>query len=137
MMVMSDKTRATRLNTLIESDEPPTAISAALFYRGQEYRLGEDDLPFQIGRDDRQCRLVIASALASRNHCAIVVKEGQLGLLDTSTNGTAVKFGRADSVIVKQRFIPLAGQGCIKLGEKIDLSDPNLIMFKIVRSGND
>jgi len=133
---MTQETSATRLNTLIDDDGPKVEMSAALFYRGQEYQMTAADLPFHIGRDDGSCQLVIASSLASRNHCSIVIKDGQLGLLDTSTNGTVVKFGRADSIVVRKRFLPLVGQGCFKLGEKIDLNDPNLIMFKVSRADN-
>lgn len=132
---MSENISATRLNTLIDEPDQEFDVRAALFFQGKEYALLPSNLPFQIGRDESVCQLVVDSELASRNHCAIVMKDGQLGLLDTSTNGSVVKFGRADSIVVHRKFLPLAGQGCFKLGEKIDLNDPNLIMFKVTKVG--
>ena len=130
---MGDNISATRLNTLIDEPAEELDVRAALFFRGKEYTLLPSNLPFQIGRDETVCQMVVNSELASRNHCAIVMKDGQLGLLDTSTNGSVVKFGRADSIVVHKKFLPLAGQGCFKLGEKVDLNDPDLIMFKVTK----
>ncbi|HEY7774753.1 MAG TPA: FHA domain-containing protein [Marinagarivorans sp.] len=130
---MSESISATRLNTLFEEPELEWDFRAALFFRGQEYTLRPENLPFHIGRDNTVCQLVVDGELASRDHCALVIKDGQLGLLDTSTNGTVVKFGRADSIVVHKKFLPLAGQGCFKLGQRIDLNDPDLIMFKVAK----
>ena len=103
-----------------------------LFYRGQEITLSEQDLPYTLGRDPGKCQLVIDHQKASRVHCTVMVEEGQIGLRDSSTNGTAVQLGRSGSIIVKDRFYPLTGQGCLQLGRSIVPDDPSLIYFKMV-----
>ena len=85
-----------------------------------------------IGREQQTCDLTIEGPLISRNHCSIEIRDNQLGLMDKSTNGTVVKLGRAESVFVRNEFCPLVGQGCIKLGETLELNDPDLLMFKVI-----
>lgn len=102
-----------------------------LFYQNQRYWLFEKDLPFIIGREDKSCHLCVDSINASRIHCVICIKDGRIGLLDQSTNGTVIQSGRSDTVLIKNEFIPLSGQGYIKPGETISLEDEDLIRYKI------
>jgi hypothetical protein len=60
------------------------------------------------------------------------MRDHQVGLLDTSTNGTFVRPGRAESVFIHNEYYPLVGQGTIKLGQRIDLEDPELLLYKVV-----
>jgi hypothetical protein len=115
-----------------------THISAApfkhleLFYKGQQIRVLEEDLPFVLGRDSDQCQLVIDHPKASRRHCSLTLKQDQVGILDNSTNGTALQIGRANSVMIQDGFFPLTGQGCIQLGKNISAGDTDLIYYKMV-----
>lgn len=103
-----------------------------IFYRGQNHSLAESDLPFHVGRE-KTCDLILENELVSRVHCIFQVQDGQIGLLDKSTNGTFIMTGRAESVRVKDNFYPLVGQGYIKLGDKIALDDPDLMLFKVIK----
>ena len=103
-----------------------------IFYQGQGFKLTEEKLPFLLGRDAASCQLVIDHQKASRQHCSLVVEDGQIGLRDESSNGTSVQVGRGGSIIVKDKFYPLSGQGCIQLGRTIIPDAPDLIHFKMV-----
>lgn len=102
-----------------------------LFYRGREFTLTEEDLPFVLGRDSVNCQLFIDDKEASRKHCSIAIVGDQVGILDSSTNGTSIQTGRANSIRLKDSFYPLTGRGSILLGKEITANDPNLIHYKI------
>jgi pSer/pThr/pTyr-binding forkhead associated (FHA) protein len=103
-----------------------------LFYKGEAIKLTKAELPFVLGRDAGHCQLVIDHPKASRLHCTFTVEQDQVGILDNSTNGTALQIGRADSIMVKDGFYPLTGRGCIQLGKSIAAEDPDLIYYKMV-----
>ena len=122
----------TVLNADSQNDFSAQASHVELLFRGRQYSVGREDLPFKIGRDAQSCDLVINSDLVSRNHCSIELRGNQIGLLDNSTNGTCVQVGRGDGLFIRNSFYPLVGQGYIKTGESVDLADPDLILFKVV-----
>jgi FHA domain len=127
-----ENTFATLLNTNSADNEVAALKQIELFYRGKLHVLTRDELPFYIGRDFSVNHLAVEGDTISRKHCILQMRDQQIGLLDISTNGTFVKPGRADSVFIRQEYYPLVGQGAIKLGHKIDLEDPELILFKVV-----
>ncbi|MBX2857234.1 MAG: FHA domain-containing protein [Cellvibrionaceae bacterium] len=104
-----------------------------LYFRHRLYKIPKEKVPFSMGRDG-DCNLQVYSDVASRHHCTVDVHDGQIGIKDSSTNGTFIEFGRADEVMVRNEFCPLTGQGRICLGDRIDADDPNLILFKVIRS---
>ncbi len=105
-----------------------------LFFQGKLVSVTLDDLPYQLGRDESSCDMVIYGETVSRKHCALQVRDRQIGLLDESTNGTYLRVGRNDSVCVHNDFHPLVGQGVIKLGHRIDMDDAELIFYKVVKT---
>lgn len=123
-------------NTLINSDLLQTIEGKFsrldLFYQGKSYRVGLHELPFLIGRDHDTCHLVVQKDVVSRVHCLVDVKENQIGVIDKSTNGTVVKMGDANSVIIRDEFYPLTGKGCLTLGEPFSSDMSDLILFKVV-----
>ncbi|TQV78209.1 FHA domain-containing protein [Exilibacterium tricleocarpae] len=131
-MSTESSSTTTVLNTDSQHDMSAQATHIELFFRGRQYAIERQDLPFKIGRDPQSCDLVINNDLVSRNHCTIEFRGRQIGLLDRSTNGTCVQVGRTDGLFIRDNFYPLAGQGYIKLGENIDLADPDLILFKVL-----
>lgn len=129
---MTNDSFTTRLNASLPGTSSAQILSVEFFYRGKSYPVNMQKLPFMIGREESSCDLVIQGPMISRNHCSLEIRDNQLGLLDKSTNGTFVKLGRADSVFVRNEFCPLVGQGYIKLGEKLAMEDPDLLMFKVL-----
>ena len=122
----------TQIKTETNTDARQEEFRLDIFYRGKNHSLAECDLPFYVGRE-KTCDLILENELVSRVHCTFQIRDGQLGLLDQSTNGTFVMTGRAESVRVKDNFYPLVGQGYIKLGDKIALDDPDLMLFKVIK----
>lgn len=127
-----DKTYATRLTTNSARVAIAQFVRIELFYRGKLTVIKRDELPFYIGRDEESCDLAISGSTISRRHCVLQMRDHQIGLLDTSTNGTFVRPGRAESVFIHNEYYPLVGQGTIKLGQRIDLEDPELLLYKVV-----
>ncbi len=128
---MSNNTHTTLLNSQLQADNNAQQLTVEFFYRGRRYPVNVAKLPFMIGRDASSCDLLIDGPMISRHHCSVEIRDGQLGILDRSTNGTMVKLGRVDSVFVRNEFCPLVGQGYMKLGEALNLDDPQLLMFKV------
>lgn len=130
---------------MIEDDNPNTLINSdlrqkiegkfariELFHRGKAFRVKESDLPFYIGRDIKLCPLAVNKDVVSRIHCVVEIKDNQVGIFDRSTNGTVVKVGEANSVIIRDEFYPLTGKGCLSLGEKYSSDQSEMILFKVV-----
>ncbi len=127
-----DKTFATRLNTNSARVEIVNYQRIELFYQGKLTVVKKEELPFYFGRDNSVCDLVITGDTVSRKHCVLQMRDHQIGLLDTSTNGTFVKPGRAESIFIHNDYYPLVGQGAIRLGHKIELDDPDVLLYKVV-----
>ena len=130
---------------MVEDDNPNTLINSELrqkvegkfsrielFHQGDAYRVKESDLPFYIGRDPRLCTLSVDKDVVSRIHCVVEIKDEQIGILDRSTNGTVIKVGEANSVIIRDEFYPLTGKGCLSLGEQYSSDQAEMILFKVV-----
>lgn len=127
------------------SDGPNTEINADLrhktegkfsriemFHKGNAYRVKEKDLPFNVGRDPSTCTLIVNREVVSRIHCVIEIRDNQIGVVDRSTNGTVVKAGESNSIIIRDEFFPLTGKGCLSLGEQYSSDQEDLILFKVV-----
>ena len=109
-----------------------SATHIEIFFRGKEMSFSKEQLPIKLWRDTAECDIVVDSSVASRIHCVVEVRENQIGLIDKSTNGTFIHIGRNETFLIKSTFYPLIGQGTIKLGEKIDKDDTNMVYFRMV-----
>lgn len=130
-MADQDQTLAAKFDTAILKKVNSPATHIELFYCGKELSFSKDDLPKKIGRDESECDLVVNSGVASRIHCCLEVQENQIGIKDSSTNGTFLRIGRAESFVVKGNFYPLIGQGNIKLGAEFEEGDSEIIFFRM------
>lgn len=126
-----DKTTVIKSDTDIFKKISENASCIELFHQGKEYRYTREQLPISIGRDASMCGITCASTMTSRKHCTLEVQDNQIGIRDSSTNGTYIKIGRSDSILIKNSFYPLSSQGHISLGEPIDLSLPEILHFRI------
>lgn len=127
-----DKTFATRFNTNSANVEVTPFAQIELFYQGKLHVIKREDLPFYMGRDEGINHMALDGDTTSRKHCVLQLRDQQVGLLDTSTNGTFIRPGRADSVFIHHDYYPLVGQGAIKLGQKIELDDPDLVLYRVI-----
>lgn len=130
---------------MIDDDSPNTLINSdllqkiegkflriELYHHGKAHRVSIDELPYTIGRDQGSCNITVNKSVVSREHCVIDIKDNQIGVMDRSTNGTVVKVGEANGVIIRDEFYPLTGKGCLTLGEPFDSDDKDLILFKVI-----
>ncbi len=131
-MSNDDQTIAAQFNTEILNKVNSPATHIEIFYQGKDLSYSKNELPLKLGRDDTVCDLVVDSELASRVHCAIEVRDNQIGLMDSSTNGTFLNIGRNESFVVKRTFYPLIGKGNISLGEPFGEDDSHIIYYRMV-----
>ena len=126
-----DKTTIINTNTDIFKKMSESTHCIELFFKGAEYHYTRDQLPISFGRDPESNSLSVDTTTASRNHCTLEVQDNQIGVQDKSTNGTYIKIGRADTILIKNSFYPLASQGRLSLGAPIDLTSEQLIHFRV------
>lgn len=126
-----DKTTIIKGNTDIYKKITDSSSSVELFYQGKEYRFSREKMPISIGRNPSDCTLVSTTPTTSRLHCTIEVRDNQIGINDSSSNGTYIQIGRAETVLVKNSFYPLMSQGHISLGEPIDLQSNETIHYRV------
>ncbi len=130
--MQDDKTYSTRLNTILDMQVASKAIRIELFFRNQLIVIEKSEMPYYIGRDASACDMVISDSMISRRHCVLQLRGNQIGLLDTSTNGSFVQPGRSDTLKIHNEFYPLVGKGTISLGRQMEIDDPDLIHYKVV-----
>lgn len=90
---------------------------------------GESKETLSLGRG-AECSLVVASASASRAHCAVLSRGGRFYLEDHSTNGTYVRQEGANEIFVHRDQVLLQGTGLIRLGEPIAVKGPLDIEYR-------
>lgn len=131
--MMDNDIESTKLNTATNDVKVEASTRIELFYQNKLVVVTRDELPYYLGRDDDACDLLVTGETISRKHCVLQWRDKQIGILDTSTNGTFIRPGRSGNVFVHNEFYPLVGQGAIKLGQKLsDEDDPEVIFFKVV-----
>ena len=126
-----DKTTIVKPDTDIMEKLSGASFQIEMFFKGKEYTFTRNQLPITIGRDEDKCDLVSEATTASRTHCIISISDTQIGLTDQSTNGTYIKIGRGEEILIKNSFYPLVGQGTFSLGEPIDYDSDETIHFRI------
>jgi len=130
--MQDDKTYSTRLNTILESQAAARAVRIELFFQGQLLTVEKSEMPFYLGRDENACDLILEDTAISRRHCVLQMRGNQIGLLDTSTNGTYVQPGRSAILQIHNEFYPLVGKGVLRMGRMIENEDPELVFYKVV-----
>jgi len=99
-----------------------------LRYRSQVFELDED-AAFSIGRDPASS-LVVETEWVSRNHALIEWKRGYFMLADRSTNGTWLKIGEDDELLVHRDETHLRRSGSVSLGQSHLAEAPELVYFQ-------
>lgn len=101
----------------------PTVSLLILRHAGNEITLDDSQGPFSLGREN-VCGLVATGHKVSRLHAAIEFKGNRFLLIDRSTNGTFVKFGKEPEIRLHRQELALRGKGLIGLAGST--YDPNV-----------
>lgn len=125
-----DQTIATYIDTSLRDQSNQNATHVELFYKGKAFSFSKKDLPIKIGRDTHQCNICVTSHVVSRVHCELTIQDEQIGILDSSKNGTVIQIGRNENITVKDKFFPLIGQGHMQLGS-LNNEESQKILFKV------
>ncbi len=89
----------------------------------------DEGTSFSIGRDPTSS-LVVETEWVSRNHALIEWKRGYFMLADRSTNGTWLKIGDDDDLLVHRDEVHLRRTGTINLGQAHRIDDADLVYFQ-------
>ncbi|UCV11619.1 adenylate/guanylate cyclase domain-containing protein [Dechloromonas denitrificans] len=96
----------------------PAAAQAAkltIRYRGKSFLMDEKSQTLTFGRD-LGCKILVEDRKASRQHARIELRPEGFFLVDTSTNGSFVSFGKHREVMVRHHEMRLEGEGWIAFG---------------------
>ena len=86
--------------------------------------------PLSIGRHAGN-DLVVADAMASRNHARIERRKDKYVLIDQSSNGTYVRFDSGEQFRLLREEMILHGSGTLSFGHAPDAQGAELVTFKI------
>ena len=104
------------------------ATSLTLSFQSKAHVIPVDTTSYILGRG-KDCELVINGDLISRHHSKIEHRRGKFILTDQSTNGTFLRTAEGQDIFLRREEFTVFGSGYISLGNKVDLSDPNVIHF--------
>lgn len=111
-------------------DVRPTNTALKLRYRDKEIVRRREKDAVTLGRDDN-CGLPVHDDQASRHHCTIEHRVDKFVLTDHSTNGTYVKSGSADEVLVQREEFVLTGTGTITCGQP-SVSTKEIVEYSVL-----
>jgi class 3 adenylate cyclase len=123
-----DLANVTTVQRVMPSTEGVHGARLQLRYKSLVFEVDEGT-SFSIGRDPTSS-LVVETEWVSRNHALIEWKRGYFMLADRSTNGTWLKIGDADDLLVHRDEVHLRRSGTINLGQANRLDDADLVYFQ-------
>ncbi|MBZ0222097.1 MAG: adenylate/guanylate cyclase domain-containing protein [Dokdonella sp.] len=124
-----DLAPVTTLQRVLQADQVAAEGSRlTLRHRGQVFELDES-ATFSIGRDPASS-LVVETEWVSRNHALIEWKRGHFMFADRSTNGSWLRMGEANEVLVHRDEVHLRQSGTISLGQVHGGDELDLLHFQ-------
>ena len=123
-----DLVHVTTVQRVMQVAEVPDCVRLRLRFKSQVFEIDEGTA-FSIGRDPTSS-LVVETEWVSRNHALIEWKRGYFMLADRSTNGTWLKIGDDDELLVHRDETHLRRLGSISLGQAHPLDDADLVYFQ-------
>lgn len=118
--------------TTVQRVVPGSAVAEGarliLRLRSQVFEIDEGS-SFSIGRDPASS-LVVETEWVSRHHALIEWKRGYFMLADRSTNGTWLKVGDGEELLVHRDETHLRRSGTISLGQAHQASNAELVYFQ-------
>lgn len=124
-----DLAPVTTLQRVLQPDQASNERSRlTLRHRGQVFELDEG-ATFSIGRDPASS-LVVETEWVSRNHALIEWKRGHFMFADRSTNGSWLRMGEDNEVLVHRDEVHLRRSGTISLGQVHGSDELDLLHFQ-------
>ncbi len=103
---------------------------AELAYAGALSRVNEASPLLEIGRDESN-GLTVSAECVSRHHLQLRCKDGQILLIDNSTNGSFINRDGQNPLFVRRETLVLDGQGLLGVGANPSSSDEHTIEFNV------
>jgi class 3 adenylate cyclase len=123
-----DLANVTTVQRVMQNADVVQGARLLLRYKSQVFEVDEG-ASFSIGRDPTSS-LVVETEWVSRNHALIEWKRGYFMLADRSTNGTWLKIGDDEELLVHRDEVHVRRSGTISLGQVHHLDDPDLVYFQ-------
>jgi len=103
---------------------------AKLLVSGQQLLVDEATPLLEIGRDETN-NLTLSADCVSRHHLQLRCKDGQILLIDNSTNGTYINREDHNPMFVRRDTLVLEGCGLLGVGATPVLDDSHTMSFSI------
>lgn len=123
-----DLAHVTTVQRVMQAEHEMPWTRLLLRFKSQVFQLDEGSA-FSIGRDPTST-LVVETEWVSRHHALIEWKRGYFMLADRSTNGTWLRIGDDDELLVHRDETHLRRGGTISLGQAHQLDDKDLVCFQ-------
>ncbi len=124
-----DLAHVTTVQRIVQAEQAgPARARLLLRHRGQVFELDES-ATFSIGRDPASS-LVVETEWVSRNHALIEWKRGYFMLADRSTNGTWLRIGNDNDLLVHRDEVHLRRSGTISFGQAHGADESDLVHFQ-------
>lgn len=123
-----DLAPVTTVQRLMQPTGAAAGLRLMLRFKSQVFEV-EEGASFSIGRDPASS-LVVETEWVSRNHALIEWKRGYFMLADRSTNGTWLKIGDDDELLVHRDETHLRRSGTISLGQAHLGGDADFVYFQ-------
>jgi class 3 adenylate cyclase len=125
-----DVADVTTVQRVVPGAAPVQGARLLLRMRSQVFEVDEG-ASFSIGRDPASS-LIVETEWVSRHHALIEWKRGYFMLADRSTNGTWLRIGDDDELLVHRDETHLRRSGTISLGQAHQSGDAGLVYFQCV-----
>jgi pSer/pThr/pTyr-binding forkhead associated (FHA) protein len=115
-------------------EQPPVQATLVLEFEDKRLELGDGHGSLTIGRMPSN-DVAISSPGVSRSHAKIEDRQGKFFLTDQSTNGTVVRLGAAEPLLLRREEVLLLGTGEIGANADADHDEPFPIRFNVSQAG--
>jgi len=126
-----DDTESTRIGTPAFRAPKENSDELTLRYRGQQFKVNKERKSAVLGRDEKNCQIIVQNEFASRQHVRIEFRFGKFFVVDQSTNGTYVRSGDGTVTSLMREEMLLEGAGSISLGQAYSVHVVDAVEFSI------
>jgi class 3 adenylate cyclase len=129
----TDDMDSTRIGTTAfrERELPGGSDELTLRFHGQQFKVYKTQRSAVLGREEKNCQIIVQNEFASRQHVRIEFRFGKFFVVDQSTNGTYIRSsdGKVTSLLRQEMLLEVSGS--ISLGQSYALHVVDAVEFSI------
>jgi hypothetical protein len=128
-----DNTTITRVGMAAYAKPEAAPDRLMLRFNKQVVTMSEGHNHVELGRGEG-CDLLVRNKLASREHASIEYSYGKFLLTDHSANGTYVRFGNNQDILIKHQQVVLHSSGKFSFGQPFSEDMTDVVEYILYRS---